>query len=390
MKRSRAQTHLLSLAGAILIAAASSAGCGSHSKHAATTGQQNLPALPGPSAVSSPLVVGLSVGAAGYGGSSTAPQLDGIVSATGARWFRDEFEWSKIEPSPGKFNFAYYDHYMLLVGERGLHIVAQLLNAPSWAAPTPTSVPANPASYAAYVAAVVRRYGPGGSFWRRHPRLASSAITTFELWNEPYFSSGNGGVYDPGRYARLVEAAGTAGHAAAPSARFLLEAEMETHLSRVWTWWVDALYQAVPDLNRYFEGIAVHDFGTDVNTLSPIVSGKPYPNYGRILRLADLRRQFLEHGAGRKPFWIMESGWATCTLHVVDCVTPAQQAANMRSLFHYLQTTWKTWVQAVFVYRYKDGSEPNTVQGGYGLIRGNGEPKPALEVFKPFAAASAG
>ena len=86
----------------------------------------------------------------------------------------------------------------------------------------------------------------------------------------------------------------------------------------------------------------------------------------------------------------MESGWATCTLHVVDCVTPAQQAANMRSLFHYLQTTWKTWVQAVFVYRYKDGSEPNTVQGGYGLIRGNGEPKPALEVFKPFAAASAG
>ncbi len=390
MMRSRRQIQVLSRAAAILIAAALAAGCGSHAKHTGTSDQQQIAALPGPPAVSSPLVVGLSVGAAGYGGSSTAPQLDQTVSATGAKWFRDEFLWSQIEPSPGKFNFAYYDHYMLLVGERGLHIVAQLLDAPSWAAPTPTSLPADPTSYATYVAAVVRRYGPGGSFWRRHPKLAGSAITAFELWNEPYFASGNGGVYDAGRYARLVEAGSAAGHATAPSARFLLEADMETHLNRVWTWWVDALYEAVPDLNRYFDGVAVHDFGTDVTTLSPIVSGEPYPNYGRIRRLADLRRQFLEHGAGRKPFWIMESGWATCTLHVIDCVTPARQAANMRTLFHYLQTDWKTWVQAVFVYRYKDGSEPNTVQGGYGLIRGNGEPKPALDVFKPFAAASAG
>jgi hypothetical protein len=390
MMRSRRQIHFLSLAGAILSAAALAAGCGSQPRHTAPAQPHSVVALPGPPAVSGRLVVGLSVGAAGYGGSSTAPQLDAIVSATGARWFRDQFLWSRIEPSPGRFSFAYYDHYMLLLGERGLHVVAQLLGAPRWAAPTPTSLPANPATYAAFVAAVVRRYGPHGSFWRAHPKLAGSAITAFELWNEPYFASGNGGVYDPGRYARLVEAAGIAGHAAAPSAKFLLEAEMETHLDRVWTWWVDALYQAVPALNRYFDGVAVHDFGTDVTDLSPIVPGKPYPNYGRILRLADLRRQFLEHGAGRKPFWIMESGWATCTLHVIDCVTPARQAANLRTLFHYLQTDWKTWVQAVFVYRYKDGSQPNTVQGGYGLVRGNGEPKPALRVFKRFATASAG
>ncbi|HUA07052.1 MAG TPA: beta-galactosidase [Solirubrobacteraceae bacterium] len=386
--RSRRQIHLLSRVGAILVAAALAAGCGSHGRQAGTA-EQHQPALPGPAAVSGRLVVGLSEGAAGWGGSSTAPELDQMVSSTGARWFRDQFLWSTIEPRPGKFSFAYYDHYMLLVGERGLHVVPQLLGAPSWAAPTPTSVPANPDAFAGFVAAVVRRYGPGGSFWRSHPKLASSAVTTFEVWNEPYFSSGNGGVYDPGRYARLIEAASIAGHAVAPSTRFLLEAEMETHLDRVWTWWVGALYHAVPDLNRYFDGVAAHDFGTDVKDLSPIVPGKPYPNFGRILRLDDLRRQFLAHGAGRKPFWIMESGSATCTLHVTDCVTPAEGAANMRTFFHYVQTDWKTWVQAVFVYRYRDGSDPNTVQGGYGLIRDNGEPKPALAVFKPFAAASA-
>jgi polysaccharide biosynthesis protein PslG len=385
MMRRRRQIHSLLLAVMALLISA----CGTGSSRPAPA-RRPVPVLPGSRATSGPLLVGLSVGAAGWGGDTTAPQLDRMVSSTGAKWFRDEFVWSRIEPSPGRFNFAYYDHYMLLVGERGLHIVAQLAGTPRWAGPTATSVPADPAIYADYVAAVVRRYGPGGSFWRQHPALAGSAISTFELWNEPYFSSGNGDVYNPGRYARLVKAASIAGHAAAPSGKFLLEAEMETHWNRVWTWWVDALYQAVPDLNRYFDGIAVHDFGTDVKDLSPIVAGKPYPNYGRIRRLVDLRRQFLEHGAGRKPFWIMESGWATCTQHVIDCVTPAQHAANLKTFFHYLQTSWKNWVQAVFVYRYRDGAQPNTVQGGYGLVHLNGEPKPALRVFKQFAAASAG
>ena len=29
-----------------------------------------------------------------------------------------------------------------------------------------------------------------------------------------------------------------------------------------WQWWTDALYQAVPDLNNYFDGVAVHPYGT--------------------------------------------------------------------------------------------------------------------------------
>jgi hypothetical protein len=344
-----------------------------------------MPALPGPRAASGPVVVGLSAGAAGWGGSTTAGRLDDLIAGTGTRWLRDSFEWSVIEPSPGKFSFAYYDHYMLLAARRGLHIVAQLLGAPSWAAPTPTSLPADPGQYARYVAAVVGRYGPTGSFWRQHPSLAGSAISAYELWNEPYFASGDGGAYDPARYARMVKAAAVTGHAVAPSARFLLEAEMESHLDRVWTWWVDALYQAVPDLNDYFDGVAVHDFGTDTTNLSPIVAGEPYPNFGRLRRVEDLRRQFLAHGAGRKPFWIMETGWSTCTAPGSQCVTPAQQAHNLTTLFRYVRTRWRTWVQAVFVYSYQDGADPSTVLDAYGLVGLHGRPKPALRVFRAFA-----
>ncbi len=365
----------------VVIAAMALAGCGSG--RPSSTTKSHTTALPGPRAVSGPLLVGLADGAAGWGGATTAPQLDRLTKGTGTRWLRDPFEWSVIEPSPGRFSFSYYDHYMLLAARRGVHVVAQLVGAPRWAAPTPTSLPADPVAYARYVAAVVGRYGPTGTFWRQHPALERSAITAFELWNEPYFDNGDGGVYDPGRYARMVKAAGIAGHAAAPSARFLLEAEMESHLNRVWTWWVDALYQAVPDLNRYFDGVAVHDFGRDTADLSPIVAGKPYPNFDRIRRIEDLRRQFLAHGAGSKPFWIMETGWSTCS--EPGCVTPSEQAANLTALFGYVRTSWRTWIQGVFVYRYQDGADPNTAQGGYGLVRLDGKSKPALRVFRRFA-----
>ncbi len=365
----------VALAAVILLPASSGA-------RRATPGTQARPA------VSDGLIIGLSEGGAGWGGQSTGPRLDALMT-TGAKWYRDAFWWYQIEPRPGRFSFAYYDHYVLLAAERGLHIVPQLEGTPAWAGASSTTLPAHPAVFAKFVAALVHRYGTGGTFWRAHPTLAPYAITTWELWNEPYFSSGNGGVWNPGLYARLVKAASIAGRALDPSAKFLIEAEMESYHTSVWTWWVDALYQAMPNFNRYFQGVAVHDFGTNVTSLSPIVYGQPYPNFGRIRRIEDLRRQFVRHGAADKPFWIMESGWSTCTQQSVDCVTPAQQAADLETMWGYLHTTWKSWVQALFVYRYQDGDPSNSVQGGYGLVKLNGTPKPAFQIFKSYAAQSA-
>ena len=50
-----------------------------------------------------------------------------------------------------------------------------------------------------------------------------------------------------------------------------------------------------------------------------------------------------------------------------------------------MQTRWQKWVQGVFVYRYQDGADPHSAQGGYGLVRLSGDPKPALRVFRMFA-----
>lgn len=39
--------------------------------------------------------------------------------------------------------------------------------------------------YARFVAALAARYGPGGAFWRAHPRLPALPIRAVTVWNEP-------------------------------------------------------------------------------------------------------------------------------------------------------------------------------------------------------------
>jgi len=340
-------------------------------------------------AVHAPLIVGLADGAAGDGGASTGPQLDRIRKRSGASSFRDAFWWYRLEPRSGQFDFRYYDHYMLAIGRRHMHVVPQLVGAPKWAAPSLWAVPANPSAFATFVAQLMRRYGVGGTFWSAHPGLKRSAITAVELLNEPYFTNGNAGHYDPARYARLVRATAIATRHVDRHVRLLLEADMATHqYGSNFRWWVDSLYRAMPSLNRYFDGVAMHDYGSDATTLAPIRAGQPYQNFGRTRRIEDVRAQFVRHHAANKPFWIMETGFSTCHDHSGECVSEAAQATDLRTLLGYIRGRYRRWVQAVFVYRYQDAKPAVSIIDAYGLLRSNGTPKPAMSVFKPLALAS--
>ena len=193
----------------------------------------------------------------------------------------------------------------------------------------------------------------------------------------------------PRAYAQLVKAAAIAGRAVDPNAKFLMAAEMQSAMANgQWQWWVDALYQAVPDLNNYFDGVAMHDYGNDVNTLNPMVAGQAYNNYGHIMRIENLHQQFIAHNAADKPFWITEAGWSTCSDGNTDCVTDAQQASDLQTLFNDIHNSWSSWVKAAFIYNYGDGSDPTTIQDAYGLTNLNGIPKAALATFQAAVAAS--
>jgi hypothetical protein len=350
-------------------------------------------AAPGAAAAASPTpIVGLIDGTAQWQQDlGMTHRMNQVLTTSHTKWLREGFFWSQIEPKPGLFTFAHYDHLVTLAAQHGVHVLAELYVAPRWASRTPSSVPADPTAYASFVAAVVARYGPGGTFWASHPNLESDIVQTFELWNEAYYSNGNGGHYNPGSYARLVHAAVTAGRAANPAARFLIGAEMQGEFvgsgaRRAWMWWVDALYRAVPNLNDYFDGVSVHPYGHDIIHRSPAIPGRPYNGFDQMRRIEIIRNQFVRHGAADKPFWATEVGWPTCRHGTSRCVSPAGQRKSFDTLMRYAETRWKSYVRAVFVYYFDDlGRNSANPDNDYGLIYYNRKPKLVLPVFEAFA-----
>jgi hypothetical protein len=250
------------------------------------------------------------------------------------------------------------------------------LDTPRWAGATTTSIPSEPARYARFTADVVRRYGPGGAFWHRHPEFAPLAPAWFELWNEPYLPQFSGGHVNPARYARLVAAAGAAGHRANPQARFLLAAET--------TWagrtgrrdWVADLYTAVPGLTTSYDGVAVHPY-----TRGAPIDGDPATDFRRISSIAGA---LTTAGAPRRPFWITEIGWPTCSARPA-CVSEKRQARYIADVFKLATTQYKSLVHAVFIYHLGDGrprAGRELREAHFGLRRLDGSHKPSWHTLR--------
>ena len=135
-------------------------------------------------------------------------------AADGIGWYRTSLDWSNVQKRRNAgFNFASYD---LQVYELALHRIRffpVLMYAPRWGAAKTTrghggtvQPPADDRLFAKFAAAAVRRYGPGGSFWRSHPRLPPEPISDWQVWNEPNLPYYWGGHTNPAAYTRLLKA----------------------------------------------------------------------------------------------------------------------------------------------------------------------------------------
>jgi len=302
------------------------------------------------------------------------------AAPSGVKWLREQFDWRVIEPARGQWDWSRYDQLELTSAQRGFTVLPVLMSTPGWAGATWNTIPSDPADYAELVAKVTARYGPGGSFWAAHPGLAGKAPEYFELWNEPYYPQFSDNRIDPGRYARLVKAAARAGRTANARAKFVMASETDVlpSGSTEWVSWTDAMYAAVPDLNDYFDAVAVHPYS---KAYAPDAPTNGYV-HDKFQRMANIHEDFARHGGGAKPFWITEIGWSTCT-DTAYCVSEATQAAYTAKLFTLLASTY-TYVDAVFLYRSSDlgpagSSDP---EQSFGLTHEDGSAKPAWNVLQ--------
>jgi hypothetical protein len=205
------------------------------------------------------------------------------------------------------------------------------------------------------------------------------------VWNEPYIPPFSAGVASPSLYARLVRATAIAGRAADPQAKFLIEADTSgTSNWQEYHPWIDAMYAAVPDLNSYFDGVAVHPYGQrgpDYYT--------PPDSRWQVRRLEEIRASFVAHDAADKHLWATEFGWTTCPGGTDGCVTEQQQADFLRRFLVLATTTWRPYLDAVFVYHFREWERsPTDPEQRYGLTRADGSHKPAWDVYHSFATAT--
>jgi hypothetical protein len=168
-----------------------------------------------------------------------------------------------------------------------------VLATPSWAARHPgrsNSPPAGTGAYAAFLRALIGRYGPHGSFWAEHRGTSKQPLRDWQLWNEPdhlHYWSDQPYARD---YVSLSRAARRAIKHADPGARVI----MAGFADRSWRS-ITSVYKAGG--RGIFDVAAIHPY-----TYEP-------RNVLRIVRLA--RAALRRAGDGDRPMWLTEVTWSS-------------------------------------------------------------------------------
>jgi hypothetical protein len=193
--------------------------------------------------------------------------------------------WEFTEPLPPRqgrhrYDWRYDDYIARQLAGHGLRWVAVLGFAPGWASVNPDvlhSAPRGTANYAAYAAAVARRYG--------------GLIAAFEVWNEENTSAFWRPAPSAVAYARLYEAARSAIHRVDPGTPVLVGGLADGHRRFL------ASLLRQPELRGGVDGIAIHPYAATPAGVLATVEG--------------YRRRLTTFGFGPVPLYVTEYGWSS-------------------------------------------------------------------------------
>jgi hypothetical protein len=217
------------------------------------------------------------------------------MAPAGVESARTIFSWDKAQTKVGQpVSFAVTDTVVARAARVGIDVLPIVMEAPDWARENKDvyhSPPRDPNEYAAYLTALVGRYGVGGTLWSEHPELAARPIRTWQIWNEPHlryqWDAGPDVDYAPG-YGRLLRSSYAALKAADPGSTVVLAGLANT------SWeYLDHLYRT-GRIRGAFDVACVHPYTATVRGVVKI-AGK-------------FRAVMRKRGDARKRLWITELG----------------------------------------------------------------------------------
>ena len=299
------------------------------------------------------------------------------VSGTGARVLRQSFYWSIIEPQPGRYDFHLYDGYVAAAARANLTVLPILFDPPAFRSARPagyarrgTYPPANYSDFAVFAAALVRRYGPSGSFWTAHPELPHLPIHAWQVWNEPniraYWPTGP----NPAEYAAMLRTVAEGIRAVDPGAKVVTAGLNESELG----------IKLVPFLNGMYRAGAKGSF--DVLALHPYAPGSDLVMAQVTRAVRELRR----NGDPARAL-ITELGWATGvpSRRALVVSEAGQSSLIRRTVAELARYRDRLRLDGIFYFNWRDVS-PAAGSGDHwglhtGLLREDGSPKPALQAL---------
>lgn len=224
----------------------------------------------------------------------------GRMRATGLTKVRLVFDWAAAQPVDAQHTeFGGLDLLVAAFSARGLSILPIVIHAPAWAVDPAVpggygAPPSNPKTYGAFLAALAKRYGSAGTFWRAHPDLPRRPIRAWQLWNEPNLPRFWTRQPFATSYTALVKASDAALAHADPRAKIVLGGITNGLGSPSWVA-IDQLYRA--GAGGHFDTIAIHPYtGTAARVIET---------------LRRVRAAAAKHGGARTPIALTELSWSS-------------------------------------------------------------------------------
>lgn len=350
----------------VLLAAALAlalAGCGDDKRHPAG------PASRAPASFFGIVTEDVLAGDAAYRQRMLARQR-----AVGVGLIRQTFHWDRIERAPGRYDFTEYDDYVAAVARAGLDLLPILFTPPRFRTAPRTArgtyPPNRPDDMGAFAERLVRRYGPGGEFWRINPAVPKHPIRAWQIWNEPnlpvYWPQGP----DPAAYARLLEVVARAVKAADPDATVVSAGLGESRQGIPFREFVTGMFEA--GAGESLDAFGLHAFARDAP--------------GSVAAAESVRALLDELGSSAS-IWITEIGWASGGPPSPFTVGPRGQAARIReSLSALFRLREELRLDGVVYFNWRDAPVYEGGQDFFGLHTGlldsQGNPKPALKTYQ--------
>lgn len=314
-----------------------------------------------------------------------------LMNETGVEISRVQFDWREIEPqAPDVFGQRTYDWVEMdawvgNLARNGVATQALLLGSPRWLTPstlhTPMKTSEGQEGWAAFVRAVVDRYGRGGSFWVANPTIPAVPIEVFQIWNEQNSSSRYRPKPDVDEYAGLLRLAEREIRQADPKARVLLGGmfgtpnDLNDSDGSMPAWdFLDKLY-ALPGAASRFDAVGVHPY-------SPNLRGVRY-------QLKKIRASMRKAGDGATAVEVTELGWSSGTSDSFFFFAGRKgQARKLDAAVGMLLEKRRKWnIERIVWLAWRDTQ--STEGCGYcekfGLVKEDLRPKPSFKIFKQYA-----